>query len=165
MSGDAGAEVTQVAHLTSALRIRFAMNLLEVWRFRHFWKVCRWACVMLAELHRTQQLHPDQSQVPDNRLWLWRAHMCHARVLVFIPGCGGGIAWTAISLQLSRQATRFGVTSSRHFSWKWHFTQRPFLCRIWILHGLKLAKTCFRLQAFPWRFEWLLSAPSVVAMG
>ena len=25
--------------------------------------------------------------------------------------------------------------------------------------------SCFRLQAFPWRFEWLLSAPSVVAVG
>ena len=38
---------------------------------------------------------------------LWRAHMCRTRVLVFIPGCGGRIAWTAISLQLSRQATRW----------------------------------------------------------
>ena len=39
---------------------------------------------------------------------------CAHAVLLFIPGCGGGIAWTAISLQLSRQATRW-PESGDHF--------------------------------------------------
>ena len=47
---------------------------------------------MLVELHRTQQLHPDQSQVSDNRRDLIAYDHDVLTCDLHIPGCGGGIA-------------------------------------------------------------------------
>ena len=108
-----------------------------------------------------------------NNLYLFFFMSCELSIIILIshrqvtdkcPWCvhmGAFAVLVSPSLPAAEEASRqlpYPCSYPGHFS-------DPIWVSILILLGVKTVVSCFRLQAFPWQLEWLLSAASLVAVG